>query len=127
MNALELLKAQAPGADSLVLIIGDAEAQRVMMAWTHYKPKHRDLKPKPKEAETELWTRLWNAVVIDFEELSKIANVPATRCERMFYRLKRSNLVYPDGTIAGVATQLLNGQMMAHIRGFIARKNSARA
>lgn len=128
MMMLELLKSQPPGAETLVLIISDVEAQRVMMAWTFYGPDTVDYPTRRKETAGRAWTRLWEAVEpVDFEELARLSNVPQTRCERIFYRLKRSNLVYPDGTMAGVATQLLSGQMMAHIHGFIGRKKSGRA
>lgn len=115
MNA-ESLPAQPESQASLVLIIHDAAAQRVLQAWTFYPIK---------AAKVSDWKHV---EPIDFVKLAKMADVPASRCEPIFYRLRMARLVHPDGTISRIADQLIDGQVRAHIRGLIRQvKSNARA
>ena len=128
MTALELLKGAHPGAENLVLIIEDSQAQRVAAAWPTLGQRNVDRKLKKNEtfiaAAESLWAKAHASFTMD--DLANQADVPVTRCERIFFRLVRAGIVYPDGTISKFATDLLSGQVMAHIRGFMGRKKSGR-
>ncbi len=122
MSALDLIKSKQQSHASLILVINDASAQQVLVAWTFLGAKTRDYEPRKTQTADEASVVLWaNSTDIDFEELARISGVPRTKCEKIFYRLRRTNLVYPDGTISKNASELLSGQVMAHIRGMLPR------
>ena len=127
MTALELLKSKPPSHATLTLITGDVAAQKVLMAWTIYKPSFKDRPLRRREGFDDAWWNTWNTLRdMDFDELAKLSGVPSTLAAIVFYRLKRANLIYPDGTAALVAIELLTGQVMAHIRRLLP-KGKARA
>ncbi len=125
MTAIERIKSVQRGLESLVLVVDDIEAQRVMIAWTYYRPAVSDYSPGKKETVEAMAARLWAKVSpVDFKKLGALASVPASRCESAFYRLKMAGLVYPDGTISGPATDLLRGQITARIKGLIPKRRT---
>ncbi len=128
MTALELIKARHPGAESLILIIDDPKAQRVVAAWPTLGPRMIDRPLKRRESFEHAAESLWQKAHDSFsmEDLADQADVAATRCERIFARLIRAGIVYPDGTISQEARDLLAGQVRAHIKGLIPKGKTAR-
>jgi hypothetical protein len=124
MTALELVKSNQTFGESLLLIIDDLPAQRVVAAWQTLGHHNVDRPLKAKENYESAAASLWAKAHESFSmaELATQADLPLSRCERIFYRLVRAAIIYPDGTISKLAKDLLAGQVMAHIRGYMPRK-----
>lgn len=126
MTALDLMKSHQVGAESLVLIIDDSAAQRVVAAWPTLGEHDLDRPLKKNETYPSVFDDLMRKALNAFsmEQLAEQSNVPFTHCERIFYRLMRAGIIYPDGTISKLAKDFLGGQVMAHVRGMIPRGKS---
>jgi hypothetical protein len=122
MTALELLKSR-DSLQNLIPFMKDESALRVISAWpiigrdfVLYKeaelPLRKDVSATP--AIEALW--MWAHDRFKMEEVAKQAEVPFTICERIFYRLTRAGIIYPDGTISIHASNLLTSTAISHIR-----------
>ena len=130
MTAIELLKSKTCGPESLILIIDDAAARRVTAAWAMLGPHNIDRRLRKKDTLNSVASELWTKAhaLFSLQDLADQADVPVSRCERIFFRLIIAGIVYPDGTISRHATDLLAGHVMAHIRGIVPKgKSHARA
>lgn len=120
MSAIESVKAALSSVDSIVLIVDDFEAQKVLVAWKLYKPlvKFADSPLRKKEDPISALRRLWEEVgAINTKELAKRAGgVPETRVARIFDRLRASFLVWPDGTIANDANTIVTARSKTILR-----------
>lgn len=116
-----MLKSHMPGVESLILIKDDHAAQRILVAWTMMGHSCKDRPLKKNESLQSVSDGLWDSFGPSLIGLAQQADVPLSRCAEIFPRLIRARLIFPDGTIAKTAQDLLSGQVMAHIRGLIPR------
>lgn len=124
MTALELLKSRARSPEKLVLITSNPAAQRIVAAWPDiYRKPFKDMPIKANADRGSVAAAIWGNVRETFamEDLADQADVPVTHCEKIFVRLIRAGLLYPDGTVSEDATDFLAGQVRAVIRGMLPR------
>ncbi len=125
MKSLDAIKASLETREALILIMNDAEAKRVMVAWTIYAPSFADPEFNPKLDLRKQLARLWEeAGTIDIDRLAQIAGVPVTRAGRTFVRLKVANLIWPDGSMAREARKIILGDVGGYA-GVLAKQASA--
>jgi hypothetical protein len=122
MMALDFVKGSLARKESLILIIQDTEAQRVLAAWQVYtRPAaYIDFVVGNNSVAEEVSARLWKqAPAVDFRRLSVLANVPETRTQKAFNRVREAYLLWPDGTVSPDVARLLRGIAQAHIDSFM--------
>lgn len=112
-SALEAVKSTEM-RETLLLVMDDPDAKKLLVAWTLYKPTFREV-PLLKDETLDLaWTRLWDSIgYLNFNKLSQLAGVPYQTTILTFSRLRDCRLIYPDGTInkhahAIIATEVTN-------------------
>ncbi len=119
MTALEITKS-VEQYESLILIMDDLDAQKLMAAWQLYRPAFTDRAVRKGETVDDLWEKLWESVEpIQYKKLSDDSGVPyATVCV-LFRRLMNARLIYPDGTISPNAKKLLTTAVGGNIAGLV--------
>ncbi len=115
MTALELVKSRDTMA-ALILFIRSEEAQRILSAWPMMEIEFADRPLKKNEDFRDAHDNLWLEAKYDLAALAYQADIPQTRSDKMFARLMKANLVYPDGTISPNATNLLVTRAMADVK-----------
>jgi hypothetical protein len=127
MAALALIKTQFASVLDVLLLRGDVIAEKVLIAWRRYpREAFQDSPLRKDETPLAALDRLWEEVgPINFQKLSVIAGLPRTRVEKSFEHLRAAMIVWPDGTIAGDAMNLLIGSGNAHIRGLLPKTQAA--
>jgi hypothetical protein len=120
MGTLAVLKNALRNQEALILVMNDAVAKKVMVAWKIYGPTFADPEFKPRVELRAQLARLWEEVgPIDMDRLAEIAGVPATRAARAFARLKAAHLIWPDGSSSEEARRIVLGDVSAYIRPLV--------
>jgi hypothetical protein len=121
MTALELIKS-IEQYESLILVIDDLDAQKVMAAWQIYHPPFKDRPIRKGETASDIWLSLWNSIEpIQFKLVSDDSGVPFASVCVLFRRLQNAHLIYPDGTISPNAKKLLTTAVGSNIAGMVPR------
>jgi len=107
---------QSEEVESVLVLLGkdvpQVNLRKVALAW----PKV-PVKRLPVQGVVDgpgMWDKLWESVEIDMERIGSISD---TRKEASRYVgiLKGYRLIYPDGTLAGVAQKALRGLAKAEL------------
>lgn len=118
MNALDALKA-IDRRELLYLILRDAEAKRVLVAWTLYggvRPKHNDINIE-KMIVGEIVQAAWFGTdPINPEVLGSLAGLSPRMAGQKMMALQNYALVYPDGTANEKALAIIRAEVGGHIR-----------
>jgi len=121
MKAFEALKASSP-KNAVSLIMDDESAKRVIVAWTNAFPAHKEDFDVPEGATIpEILLAAW-ATPIDYEKIGQIAGLPAKTVEVKIRQLASLRLIYPDGTAANLAMQIIEAETAAQVRKYLGRK-----
>jgi hypothetical protein len=97
--ALESIKSKFSSVTDVLLLRGDAVAEKVLIAWIRYRPAFKDSAAAKGEDESSTLDRLWEGVgPINFKKLGAIAGLPETVAEKSFRHLQAALIVWPDGT-----------------------------
>lgn len=89
----------AERAADAVLLIDDAAAIRLAVAWRYLAPDWRPPTNDPPADLRARWAWLWTtAAQPDFLALSTVARVPTATVRNVFESLRRARLIYPDGS-----------------------------
>jgi hypothetical protein len=115
-SALEALKA-SERLESLILIVDDAEAKRLLAAWVRYGAKFKDRAVRASDvlASPEFCKSLWSEEV-DVFRLSRMAGVRYNDALDKWERLTQSRLAYPDGSISPNASGLIIQELKERIK-----------
>ncbi len=54
------------------------------------------------------WPYLWKFRRVDHDKLATLSDLPANVCRDLFVKLVSARLIYPDGTLAGAAENILS-------------------
>jgi hypothetical protein len=126
--ALESIKSKFSSVTDVLLLRGDAVAEKVLIAWIRYRPAFKDSAAAKGEDESSTLDRLWEGVgPINFKKLGAIAGLPETVAEKSFRHLQAALIVWPDGTITPDALRFLIGMGNAHLRGLLPKTTPAAA
>lgn len=107
MTAIELIKSPDT-TRALILFIKDDHAHRVIGAWEMMGIKCTDFPLRTYDGNfANVHEKLWRSAMVDIDALAFQADVPGSRCEKLFQRLKKANIIYPDGTISAPANNLI--------------------
>ncbi len=105
--------------DAVVLVMNDLDALKVMEAWIIKHPPLTDRPLKKNEDPQDALAALWEQVIPDFIEISRIAKLPMNTAVEIFARLRVSRLIYPDGTAHKNAFDALKGELGVYISSLI--------
>jgi hypothetical protein len=97
--------------EDVLLILGDAHACRVLVAWSKTDPKwRRPSRIAPPVTATTI-ARAWAWIVrgwtIDHENIAVIAGVSEARAQEKIDQLVGGRLIYPDGSMSAPAHRAL--------------------
>jgi hypothetical protein len=99
------------------LLVQDADARRVAVAWEGMPVKWR---APPWAAKSDGgnadWDRLWKSLDLSLRELGTRAGLPLAPTVRVFEMLRANRLVFPDGTLDAAAARLLDALAAEHLR-----------
>ncbi len=114
-TTLEAMKAKGQVMDVLP-ILDDELAQKVLIAWqriivTRAKPTD----PLP-ESDNAAWQWLWSSVEYDAQELAAVAGIHIQMIRPKIEQLKGNHLIFPDGSIAEQAVEILEAKAERYIR-----------
>ena len=108
---------QSDEVESVLVLLGKEAPQvnlrKVALAWGKVPVKRvqvEDLVDGP-----DLWERLWGQVEIDMERLGSVSDITRKDCFRYVAILKGYRLIFPDGTLAGVAQKALRALAKAEL------------
>lgn len=125
-TALDFIKTtfENRNRESLILIINDDLAKRVLIAWTLYQPTLKDFDIKATDNPIIVLDRLWAPTLkeMDIERLALIAGVPSTRAAKIFDRLRVAALIFPDGTAAPNALSVVRAEVASYIQDMMPRR-----
>jgi hypothetical protein len=104
MEFLELLTyyKENPRRESAALLLTDAILLRYCVIWKQVPC--RRLSEHPTD---NTWQALWECVVVDIETIALLADDELVKARKTVERLKGLRLVYPDGTLMGLADKLI--------------------
>ena len=105
-----------------VMILDDKDSQKVLAAWSTMPMTWVRPKSAVPESGRERWDWLWRGVKMDFEEYSIRTGIASSRLQKLFGPLKSARLVYPDGSIAEHAMNVLKAEVQRAIRPIVGEK-----
>jgi len=122
MTAIEAAK-RLDTLHSLILIMGDMDAKKVLIAWTLYGAKCKDITLKGNAGFERLTASaksmlemVWETVEVDFERLSVLAGIPFATTMQIFQRLKEARIIFPDGTATDNAMVIVKSDVGAYLK-----------
>lgn len=90
-------------------ILADKNLLMAVWSWTKIRVKWEppeELEDPPSD-EWERWDLLWKFSSWDFEELVFLVGKSHTMTARLFERVRRFRLIYPDGTISDESSKCI--------------------
>jgi len=104
-----------------VPIVGDAEAQVVLVAWEKVAPRWTPPHGKPPDRDSARWDWLWRGIgdaayEAIGDDLSTATGLPRSTCWRRFLSLRLMRLVFPDGSISHWGRQIVRNTVSSVAR-----------
>ncbi len=99
----------ASGAVSIVALIDDLGAMRVIAVWPYVPKEWEAPREKPPMEPNALWRWLWEGCLYDEEQLADMAELPVRALERKMTRLAAARLIFPDGSVLQLAESFIRG------------------
>lgn len=94
-----------------IYVLRDPKACAVLLAWKYIDRSA----PEGEGFDPVDWQGLWSGVDIDFNSLSRMADVSEGQCRLIIERLQAFRLIYPDGTITEPAEKYLRATTQHHL------------
>jgi len=114
----ELLKEFKENEAPETLVALDEPIMRnALVAWrsVSVKKKSGSLVVPDSLSETQQWNWMWSVVEYDSKEFGIIAGLQEHEVNRVLKRLIGLRLIYPDGMVCKLASQYLQGIIMAKL------------
>lgn len=104
MEFLELLTTykENPRRESAAMLLSDPDLLTYCVIWKQVEV--RRLHDFPLELT---WGALWECVEVDIEKIALLADHEEVKARKTVERLKGLRLVYPDGTVMGLAEKVI--------------------
>ncbi len=97
--------------DDAALLIGDLTTQKLIIAWPKVNIEWDYEERKPQRGRPSNYNKLWQGVILDFDEISQLTGIPRPFVEDTVKKAQRNFWVYPDGTVHQYALQLSRATM----------------
>lgn len=122
MTALDLIKSSFTSKASLILIMHDAAAKKVLTAWTLCPQRCYDFEVNHSDKPETVFAKLWlEADPVDFDRLAAVSGIPIAMTRHVFFRMQAARLLWPDGTISDGAMGIITTEVGSYIRHLIPR------
>jgi len=108
-------------AENLVAILDNSELQNGMIAWKSVQIKYKPASDCQEKDTVARWNWMWSQIEYDSNGFGVVAGVKAQDVGKLLARLIGFRLVYPDGTVAKLASQLLQGIIFSKIGKAVSR------
>lgn len=104
MDFMELLQQykENPRRESAAMLLTDPDLLRYCVIWKQVEV--RRWSEYPSDAT---WSALWDCVFVDVEKIALLADHEEVKARKTVERLKGLRLVYPDGTVMGLAEKVI--------------------
>lgn len=104
MDFLELLDTykENPRRESAALLLTDPILLRYCVIWKQVQVRRRD-----DRVVDASWAGLWDCVFVDLDTIALLADDELVKARKTVERLKGLRLVYPDGTLMGLADKVI--------------------
>lgn len=104
MEFLELLSQykENPRRESAAMLLLDQDLLKYCVIWKQVEVRRLTNYPL-----TDSWGGLWDCVFVDVEKIALLADHEEVKARKMVERLKGLRLVYPDGTVMGLAEKVI--------------------
>ncbi|MDD5308689.1 MAG: hypothetical protein PHU25_15335 [Deltaproteobacteria bacterium] len=114
-------------AEQVVVLLDDLALQKLLSVWpaTPWTVTPSSARKPPSDDLPALWDWLWSQRGVETSSLARSLRLSAPQTQALFEAARRQRLIYPDGTIHGVASQYLRARIAVEIGGRPA-KNQAR-
>lgn len=104
---LETYKAN-PRRESAALLLTDAQLLAYVVIFKQCPPERRTGEDGyPMQPVEATWTALWDCVEVNVKTIALLADDELVKAQKMVERLKGLRLVFPDGTLQELATQII--------------------
>ena len=104
--------------ENITPLIENAELRSGIVAWKSVFVKFNDAGAQFEgNGDVDKWKWLWTQVEYDKSEIGTVAGLRTQDIGGVLSRLIGLRLIYPDGTINGMARQFLQAQIMAKLTG----------
>jgi len=99
-----------------VILLGNREAQQLLVAWSTYPVKFKDPHlPPPDPDDNLVWDHLWKHVQVDLVLLGNRSGLTESQVGKWFEPLRAAHLIYPDGRISETGKSLLSASVLPHL------------
>jgi hypothetical protein len=115
-SALESIKT-TEARETLLLVMEDVDAKKLMVAWTLYRPEFKDRPLAKDESLDNAWINLWDSIgYINYNKLAQLAGIPYQTAIITFSRLRDCHLIFPDGSISLNAKNIIASEVANHLK-----------
>jgi hypothetical protein len=100
--------------ETVLVIAGDQELIKIIVAWSNLEVKPTDEMTKLKgDSENEVWGWLWKNTEFSLTELKAKTGVPCSESvlEQKMKLLTGNRILYPDGTVNSFVQRYLRGEV----------------
>lgn len=103
---------QNEAPETVLFVTDEALLRKIVVAWESMRTeKKQRLSKRHSEEENEAWEWLWKNT--DFSREDLLARIPSSdkQIEAKFHALRRSRVLYPDGTVNSYVARYLREQV----------------
>ena len=111
-------KREAEDVENITPLMDDSGLRNGVVAWKSVTVKFVEGGGKcDGNTDVERWNWLWSQTEYDQGEFGAVAGIRTQDIGGVLRRLTGLRLIYPDGSINGMARQFLQAQIMAKLQG----------
>jgi hypothetical protein len=102
-------------AENIIPLTDNEELRNGLVAWKSVIIDYRESSECIETSESRKWEWVWTQVEFDIKEFAVVAGCNPQNAYSIFARLKGLRLIYPDGTIHGLASKYLQAIIMSKL------------
>lgn len=111
-------KQEQNNVENIAPLTEDTQLRNGLVAWKAIGVTYKEAGAVCEATdEVEQWNWLWEQVTYDQSKFGIVAGLRTQDIGSVIARLKGLRLIYPDGSINGMARQFLQSQIMAKLAG----------
>lgn len=109
---------EAEDVENIAPLIDDSSLRNGLVAWKSVSIRFKNPGVQCEvKGDAEMWNWLWEQVDFDQGLFGVVAGIRTQDIGGIINRLKGLKLIYPDGTINGMARQYLQSQILQKLAG----------
>ncbi len=108
---LETYKAN-PRRESAAVLLQDHRLLVYAVIFKQCPPERRTQDGETIDPAEPTWSALWDCVTVNYAAIALLGDDELVKAKKMIERLKGLRLVYPDGTLPVLVTQIITKRIM---------------